>query len=196
MSIPLYEWSINWKKKMKATNDETRIVFHAATFAWCSWRWYTSYCSRTINNKNKHCSLTRKIHTNISIYQNTSMDAYTFAQYTQQWSTENTNVHADCRANEWQDSSPLAGQGQKLSCLSHSLHARGELHCDSHPELQSLDLLWLPAADACSDPPFPPLFPCLVVVCSHGLYIPQSSPIQTWISLRICPNQDNVREAN
>lgn len=55
-------------EKMKATNDETRIVFHAATFAWCSWRWYTSHCSRTINNKNKHCSLTRKIHTDISTY--------------------------------------------------------------------------------------------------------------------------------
>ena len=40
-----------------------------------------------------------------------------------------------CRANEWQGSSPLAGKGQKNVRSSLSLHARGELHCDSHPEL-------------------------------------------------------------
>jgi len=110
-------------------------------------------------------------------------------------------MHSCCRVTEWQGSSPLAWKGWNLHRISivHSLHARGELHCDSHPELLHLiffSLLLLHVHIIFLECSYVSL---LAVLSLHGRYIYWHTAKLYDQNLDMPPNmpkQDNAREAN
>jgi hypothetical protein len=103
----------------------------------------------------------------------TSMDIYNLRSL----SAHSTTIHwkhhqyletvrAVCRANEWQGSSPLAlaGEGQKLFVPL----SRAFMPEESHTVILTLSFFL-----------FLPLFPCLILLCFHGLCYIYHKPLRS-----------------